>query len=242
LRVKSPWAYSRQGGGNGLRVLRITLQSFNPAGRPCRAVAVKRLRRPFPSFRPLRGASAVATKAMGFQGLDAANRRAAPGWRRRSLGSLRPDPRTAVKPRQRRGARARSGLTASPDQAAGAVSEYLGKAGSKPKPTTTRRRSGGARGRREGTHGLPGTLVLSRLRQQASRRTLKNCRSSRRSRCVADAALLTMRGLWGLSSPAKARWGSGAPRRVRQCLAKHPRSSRAAIHWRPQAADLARRR
>jgi hypothetical protein len=36
------------------------LKSLNPVSRPYRAVAVKRLRRSFTSFRPLRGASAVA--------------------------------------------------------------------------------------------------------------------------------------------------------------------------------------
>ena len=63
---------------------------------------------------------------MGFQGFDGANRRAAPGWRRRSLGGLTPDPRAAVKPRRRRRAQARSGLTASPDQAAGKLRNMPG--------------------------------------------------------------------------------------------------------------------
>jgi hypothetical protein len=46
---------------------RRLLKSLNAAGRPSRAVAVKRLRRSFASFRPLRSASAIATGRWVFK-------------------------------------------------------------------------------------------------------------------------------------------------------------------------------
>ena len=50
-----------------LEIILGVFQSLNLAGRPHRAVAVRRLRRSFPSFRPLRGASAVeALEACGL--------------------------------------------------------------------------------------------------------------------------------------------------------------------------------
>jgi hypothetical protein len=63
------------------------IQSLKPARRPYRAVAVKRLRRPCDSHRPLRDDRADATGRLAPKAFDAENRRAAPVSRLEALGA-----------------------------------------------------------------------------------------------------------------------------------------------------------